>query len=75
MVRERLSHGLVFDANYTWMKAITDTTTLRSGWITQKTQTTTPVGALNVSLSYQLPFGKGQKLFAGNPIVRAVTSH
>jgi hypothetical protein len=74
MARKTISHGLLVDANYTWIKAITDTNTLRSGWLNQKAQTTNPAGALNVTFAYQLPFGKNHNLLGGDRIFEAIAS-
>ena len=67
-----ISHGLVFNANYTFQKGFDDLGS-RSSWWTEKAQTTSASPqSLNVMWVYQMPFGKGRKFASGNPILSKV---
>ena len=66
-----VSHGLVFNVNYTFMKGIDDLGS-RSSWWTEKAQTTLPPQILNAMWVYQLPFGKGKKFASANPVLSRV---
>jgi hypothetical protein len=77
ILNKRTSHGLTFNANYFFSKAFSDDTGSRSAynWGIEKAQQVDPSHNLNVLLLYALPFGKGQRLLAGNKVVEAITSH
>jgi hypothetical protein len=72
-----MAHGITFHANFTYAKAFDDTasnmisnqsqSTLQTAynWRIEKARTQLPPRALNVMLTYQLPFGKGRP-FANN---------
>jgi hypothetical protein len=59
-----VSRGLVFNMNYTFLKAFDDVGS-RSSWWTEKAQTTAAPQVFNAMWVYQLPFGKGRQ-FGGN---------
>ena len=75
VLTKAMSHGLVVNANFVWNKAMTDTTTLRSGYVDQRTQVPNPAKVLNVIVTYQSPFGKDKQFSGGGPIVQAIASH
>jgi hypothetical protein len=62
-----ISHGLVFNINYTFEKAFDDLGS-RSSWWSEKAQETSSPQILNALAVYRLPFGKGQKFSTGNII-------
>jgi hypothetical protein len=73
MLRKRFSHGLTFQASYTWSKALGDT--VFYGNLVQNTyNVNSAYGPLNydvpqmfvLSWVYQLPFGKGQHWLGGS---------
>ncbi|MBZ5584737.1 MAG: carboxypeptidase regulatory-like domain-containing protein [Acidobacteriia bacterium] len=68
---KNMSHGLVFNVNYTFSKAFDDAGS-RSSWWTEKAQTTDSPQMLNAMWVYQLPFGKGQKFASANPVLSRV---
>lgn len=74
-IQQRLSHGLTFNLNYTFSKALGTINGNRSAYIQEKNLSTTDQPHLvNAFYSYQLPFGKGQKFNSENKVARAVVS-
>ena len=82
---KRLSHGLSFNFNYAYSKAIDDTgtgmvsgqsATQRSSynWGVEKAQTQLPTHVLNFIFTYASPFGRGG-MFGANPVVDALAGH
>jgi hypothetical protein len=73
--QQRLSHGLTFNLNYTYSKALGTINGFRSAYIGEKSLSTTDIPhAVNAFYSYELPFGKGRKYNPENSAVRAVVS-
>jgi hypothetical protein len=71
-IQQRLSHGLTFNLNYTFSKALGTINGNRSAYIQEKSLSTTDQPHLvNAFYSYQLPFGKGQTFNPENKVVRA----
>lgn len=70
---KRMSHGLTFQFNYTFGKGFDDLGS-RSGYWSEKAQTTDSTHILNALFLYQLPFGKGRQFQIGNPVLSAVLS-
>jgi hypothetical protein len=66
-----VSHGLVFNMNYTFQKGFDDLAS-RSSWWTEKAQTTDSPQVLNAMWVYRLPFGRGQQFASGNPVLSRV---
>ena len=77
MIEKRLSKGLIFNFNYTFSKQIDDTAGSRSGY-NWKTERATGVNdqphVWNISVVYELPFGKGGWLELHNPVARGILS-
>src|SRR5215813_5329675 len=74
-IQRRLSHGLTFNFNYTYSKALGTINGNRSAYIQEKNLSTTDQPhLLNAFYSYELPFGKGRMFNPGNNVVRAVVS-
>jgi len=72
-VQQRLAHGLTFNANYTFSKALGTINGNQSAYRQERSLSTTDQPHIfNAFYSYQLPFGKGQMLDSGNSIVRAI---
>ena len=72
-VQQRLSHGLTFNLNYTFSKALGTINGNRSAYRQEKSLSTTDQPhLLNAFYSYQLPFGKGETLDPGNKVVQAI---
>src|SRR5215510_3571338 len=71
-IQQRLSHGLTFNLNYTFSKALGTINGNRSAYIQEKNLSTTDQPHLvNAFYSYQLPFGKGRTFNPENNVVRA----
>src|SRR5678815_2175421 len=69
-IQQRLYKGLTFNFNYTYSKALGTINGNRSAYIQERhLSTTDQPPLLNAFYSYQLPFGRGQKLGAENPVV------
>ena len=74
-VQQRLSHGLTFNLNYTFSKALGTINGNRSAYIQEKNLSTTDQPHLvNAFYSYQLPFGKGKTFNPENKVLSAVVS-
>ena len=60
-LQQRLSHGLTFNVNYTFSKALGTINGIRSAYIGEKEtiSNTDMPHVLNAFFSYDLPFGKG----------------
>ncbi len=72
-LQQRLAHGLTFNANYTFSKALGTINGNQSAYRQEKSLSTTDQPHIfNAFYSYQLPFGKGGMLDSGNGILRAV---
>lgn len=71
-IQHRLSHGLTFNLNYTFSKALGTINGNRSAYIQEKSLSTTDQTHLvNAFYAYQLPIGKGQPFNPENKVVRA----
>jgi hypothetical protein len=81
--RQRLSHGLTFNVNYTWSHAETDRynknvdnssnfTTLRNRRLDRGPSPWDIRHVLQAYGTYDIPFGKGRRFFVKNPILEAV---
>jgi hypothetical protein len=74
-IQQRLSHGLTFNLNYTFSKALGTINGNRSAYIQEKSISTTDQPHLvNAFYSYQLPFGKGHAFNPEDKVVRAAVS-
>jgi hypothetical protein len=74
-MQQRLSHGLTFNLNYTFSKALGTINGNRSAYRQEKNLSTTDQPhILNAFYSYDLPFGKGRLLNPDNRVVRALVS-
>ena len=74
-IQHRLSHGLTFNLNYTFSKALGTIHGNRSAYIQEKNLSTTDQPHLvNAFYSYRMPFGKGQTFDPENKVARAVVS-
>ncbi|MEP6900208.1 MAG: TonB-dependent receptor [Actinomycetota bacterium] len=74
-VQQRLSHGLTFNLNYTFSKALGTINGNRSAYLQEKNLSTTDQPhILNAFYSYQLPFGKGKMFNPDNKIIRSIIS-
>ena len=74
-IQRRLSHGLTFNFNYTYSKALGTINGNRSAYIQEKSLSTTDQPhLLNAFYTYELPFGKGRIFNPDNSVVRAVVS-
>jgi carboxypeptidase family protein len=74
-IQQRLTHGLTFNLNYTFSKALGTINGNRSAYIQEKNLSTTDQPHLvNAFYSYQLPFGKGRTFNPENKVVRATVS-
>jgi len=74
-VQHRLSHGLTFNFNYTYSKALGAINGNRSAYIQEKSLSTTDQPhLLNAFYTYELPFGKGRMFNPENSVARAVVS-
>jgi hypothetical protein len=82
-MNKRLSHGLTFNFNYVYAKALDDTganavtgqtATSRTAynWITEKAVTQLPAHTLNLLFVYELPFGKHHKLTGGSAVIENI---
>ena len=74
-LQQRLSNGLTFNVNYTFSKAIGNIFGIRSAYLGQLDKTisnTDMPHVFNAFFSYDLPFGKGKMLDAGNSVARAL---
>jgi len=62
-LRRRMSKGMLFQANYTWSKALTGQTVgFLKGWDKALTATQLP-HTFKVNWLYEMPFGQGKMLF------------
>lgn len=68
---KRMSQGLTFQFNYTFSKAFDDLSS-RSGYWSEKAQSTDPSHIANAILLYRLPFGKGRPIRVTNPVLRGL---
>jgi hypothetical protein len=68
------SHGLTFNFNYTFARAMDDASGIRSAynWITERARTQIPDHVLNLPFVYDLPFGKGKAFGSRSKLVTAV---
>ncbi len=74
-VQQRLTHGLTFNLNYTFSKALGTINGNRSAYRQEKNLSTTDQPHIfNAFYSYQLPFGKGKMFDPENKILRAIIS-
>ena len=74
-IQQRLYHGLTFNLNYTFSKAIGTINGNRSAYIQEKNLSTTDQPhLLNAFYSYELPFGKGRLFNPENSVVRSLIS-
>jgi len=74
-ILRRLSHGLTFNFNYTYSKALGTINGNRSAYIQEKNLSTTDQPhLLNAFYTYELPFGKGRMFNTDNSVIRAVVS-
>lgn len=72
-LQQRLAHGLTFNANYTFSKALGTINGNQSAYRQENSLSTTDQPHIfNAFYSYQLPFGKGKTFDPGNSIIRAV---
>jgi hypothetical protein len=72
-LQQRLSHGLTFNLNYTYSKALGTINGNRSAYQQEKSLSTTDQPHIfNAFYSYRLPFGKGQMLDSKNGILRSI---
>ena len=74
-LQQRLSHGLTFNVNYTFSKAIGNIFGIRSAYLGQLDRTianTDMPHVFNAFFSYDLPFGKGRMFDPANKAVRAL---
>jgi hypothetical protein len=72
-LQQRLSHGLTFNFNYTFSKALGTINGNRSAYIQEKSLSTTDQPhLLNAFYAYDLPFGKGRTFEPGNKVVEAI---
>lgn len=70
-----MAHGLTFNLNYTYSKALGTINGNRSAYIQEKSLSTTDQPhLLNALYSYELPFGKGRMFNPENKVARAVAS-
>src|SRR5579884_1418929 len=80
---KRLSHGLTFNFNYVYAKALDDTganavsgqtATARSAynWHTEKALTQLPAHTLNLLFVYELPFGAGRPIGGRNAVLAQI---
>jgi hypothetical protein len=67
--RKTLSHGLIFNFNYVLSKGFDDLSS-RSGYFTDKAQSTQPAHVANMMFVYQLPFGRSTSYAVLRNIVR-----
>jgi hypothetical protein len=71
--QQRLSHGLTFNVNYTFSKALGTINGNRSAYVQEKNLSTTDQPHLfNAFYSYDLPFGKGKMFQPENKVVDAL---
>jgi Carboxypeptidase regulatory-like domain/TonB dependent receptor len=71
--QQRLAHGLTFNLNYTYSKALGTINGFRSAYVGEKSLSTTDQPhVLNSFYSYELPFGKGKTFDSGNTFVNAL---
>jgi hypothetical protein len=74
-IQQRLSHGLTFNLNYTFSKALGTINGGRSAYLQEKNLSTTDLPhVLNAFYSYALPFGKGRMFNPENKAVRSLVS-
>ena len=74
-IQQRLSHGLTFNLNYTFSKALGTINGNRSAYIQEKSLSTTDQPHLvNAFYSYQLPVGKGHTFNPENKVVGGIVS-
>ena len=74
-IQQRLAHGLTFNLNYTYSKALGTINGNRSAYRQEKNLSTTDQPhLLNAFYSYQLPFGKGRMFDPANKVVSALVS-
>jgi hypothetical protein len=74
-IQQRLSHGLTFNLNYTFSKALGTINGNRSAYIQEKNLSTTDQPHLvNAFYSYQLPVGKGHTFNPENKVVGGIVS-
>lgn len=74
-LQQRLSHGLTFNVNYTFSKALGTINGFRSAYVGEKNLSTTDEpNVFNAFFSYDLPFGKGRQFNPENKAVRALVS-
>ena len=72
-VQQRLSHGITFNVNYTFSKALGTINGNQSAYRQEKSLSTTDQPHIfNAFYSYQLPFGKGKMFDPGNGVARAI---
>jgi hypothetical protein len=74
-LQQRLSHGLTFNINYTFSKAIGNIFGIRSAYkgdLDKTISNTDMPHVFNAFFSYDLPFGKGKMFDPDNSVVRAV---
>ncbi|MDQ6788354.1 MAG: TonB-dependent receptor [Acidobacteriota bacterium] len=72
-LQQRLAHGLTFNANYTFSKALGTINGNQSAYRQEKSLSTTDQPHIfNAFYSYQLPFGKGKMIDPGNKVLQSV---
>lgn len=72
-LQHRLWHGLTFNVNYTYSKALGTINGARTAYRQERTLSTTDQPhVFNAFYSYDLPFGKGRMLDSGNGVVNAI---
>jgi hypothetical protein len=73
--QQRLSHGLTFNLNYTFSKALGTINGFRSAYRGEKNLSTTDIPhVVNAFYSYELPFGKGRRYNPENTALRSLVS-
>ena len=71
---KNMSHGLIFNFNYTYAKGMDDTAGSGSAynWGVQRARSIIPAHVLNLLFVYDLPFGKGKAFGGGNKLVSTI---
>jgi len=71
--QQRLWKGLIFNANYTFSKALGTINGARTAYLQERTLSTTDQPhVFNAFYSYELPFGKNRMFDTGNKVVNAI---
>src|SRR5437763_4176753 len=76
-LQQRPSHGLTFNVNYTFSKAIGNIFGIRSaymGFLDRTIANTDMPHVFNEFFSYDLPFGKGKMFDSNSNVARAIIS-